>query len=155
MVTWCTVADVLTYANATVGDDVVTQAGADIDVACGRPYDVFVANLPAGYVCQLSAMDQYWLKLACAYQAAWIPAQPDLYVRSDVTAVGRGRANVQFTPTGMTLAPKARVTLDRVSWLKSRSLHVEGPQDLDRPWLGIGFGGGIAEGGGWQSLGPV
>lgn len=155
MATWCTVGDVLTYANATVGDDVLTQAGADIDVFCGRPYAVFVTGVAAGYVCQLSAMDQYWLKLATAYQAAWILTQPDLYSRSDVTAVGRGKANVQFTPTAMLLAPKARVTLDRVSWLKSRSVHVPGPEDLDRPWLGVGFGGGLGEGGGWQSLGPV
>lgn len=153
--TWCTTADVLTYAKATVDAATVLQAGADIDVACARPYDVFVTNLPAGYVCQISAMDLHWLKLACAYQAAWIPTQPDLYTRSDVIAVGRGKANILFTPTAITLAPKARITLDRVSWLKSRSLHVPGPQDLDRPWLGTGIGGGLGEGGGWRSLGPV
>lgn len=153
--TWCTTADVLTYAKATVDAATVLQAGADIDVECARPYDIFVANLPVGYVCQISAMDLHWLKLACAYQAAWIPTQPDLYSRSDVVAVGRGKANVLFTPTAMTLAPKARVSLNRVSWLKSRSLHVPGPEDLDRPWLGLGIGGGLAEGGGWRSLGPV
>jgi hypothetical protein len=153
--TWCTTADVLTFAKATVDETTLLQAGADIDVECGRPYNVFVANLPAGYVCQISAMDLYWLKLACAYQAAWISTQPDLYSRSDVTAVGRGKANVQFTPSAMTLAPKARVTLNRVSWLKSRSVHVPGPEDLDRPWLGLGIGGALAEGGGWRSLGPV
>lgn len=153
--TWCTTADVLTYAKATVDAATVLQAGADIDVACSRPYAVFVTGLPAGCVCQISAMDLYWLKLACAYQAAWIATQPDLYSRSDVVAVGRGKANVLFTPTAMTLAPKARVTLDRVSWLKSRSVHVPGPMDLDRPWLGTGVGGGLDEGGGWRSLGPV
>lgn len=153
--TWCTTADVLTYAKATVDAATVLQAGADIDVECARPYNVFVTGLPAGYVCQISAIDLYWLKLACAYQAAWIPTQPDLYSRSDVTAVGRGKANVQFTPTAMTLAPKARVTLFRVSWMKSRSVHVPGPLDLDRPWLGLGLGNGLAQGGGWRSLGPV
>jgi hypothetical protein len=153
--TWCTTADVLTYAQATVDAATVLRAGADIDIACARPYEVFVVNLPAGYTCQISAMDLHWLKLACAFQAAWIPTQPDLYTRSDVIAVGRGKANILFTPTAMTLAPKARVTLDRVSWLKSRSVHVPGPQDLDRPWLGLGIGGGLAEGGGWRSLGPV
>jgi hypothetical protein len=153
--TWCTVADVLTYTNTTVADAVVARAGADIDVQCGRPFDVFVANLPAGYVCQIAAIDLHWLRLACAYQAAWIPSQPDLFSRSDVIAVGRGKANVLFTPTAMTLAPKARVVLDRVSWLRSRSVHVPGPEDLDKPWLGTGIGGGLGEGGGWRSLGPV
>lgn len=156
MTTWCTASDVFGLTGIQVDDDVVAQAGAHIDVACARPYSVFVTGLAQGAICQISTMDLYWLKLACIYQAAWIPSQPDLFVRSDVTAVGRGKANVQFTPTGMTLAPLARVTLDRVSWLKSRSLHVPGPEDLDRPWLGLGLGGGPGEsGGGWQSLGPV
>ena len=153
--TWCTTEDVLNYTGATVTVAQLVQAGSDIDVACSRPYAVFVLGVQAGSVCQISAMDLHWLMLACAYQAAWVASQVDLYTRSDVTAVGRGRANVQFTPTAMTLSPKARVTLDRVSWMKSRSVHVPGPEDLDRPWLGTGIGGGIGEGGGWVSLGPV
>lgn len=154
--TWCTTQDVLTHTGATVTQDQLIRAGADIDVACSHPYAVFVLGVQAGSVCQISAMDLHWLKLACAYQAAWTASQVDLYSRSDVTAVGRGRANVAFTPTAMTLSPKARVTLDRVSWMRSRSLHVPGPEDLDRPWLGTGIGGGIGEGGGgWVSLGEV
>lgn len=153
MTTWCTAADVLTYANTTVDDTTVVLAGSMIDVACNRPYDVYVGAVTAGEVCQLSQIDLYWLKLACAYQAAWIPSQPDLFVRSDVTAVGRGKANVQLSPTALHLAPLAKVTLRRVSFLRDRSLHVMGPQELDHPWNNTLEAEG--PGPGWQNLGPV
>lgn len=151
MTTWCTTADVLTYTNVEVDDTVLAQAGALIDVHTARPYDVFVAGVPDGQVCKISATDLYWLKLACAYQAAWLSTQPDAFTRSDLLAVGRGKANVTFTDTGMVLAPLAKHALRRVSFLKSRSLHVPGPMELDRWWVG-----GTEDGSpGWQDLGPV
>lgn len=149
MTTWCTTDDVVTFANTTVDDATVVRAGATIDVHCARPYDVFVTGVPAGEVCQISAIDLYWLKLACAYQAAWMPSQPDLFNRSDLTAVGRGKANVQLTATAFVLAPLAKAVLTRVSWLKSGSLHVKGPMELDHPWMDSDAGPG------WTSLGKV
>lgn len=150
--TWCTAADVLTFAKTTVDDPTVALAGSMIDTACARPYDVFVTGVPAGQVCQISAIDLYWLKLACAYQAAWIPSQPDLFSRSDVTAVGRGKANVQLAPDALRYAPLATTVLKRVSFLKSRSMHVPGPMELDHPWTNSMEGD---EGPGWRNLGPV
>lgn len=150
--TWCTTADVLTFAQTTVDAVTLSQAGAMIDVACARPYSVFVTGVPAGQLCQISAIDLYWLKLACAYQAAWLASQPDAFSRSDVTAVGRGKANVQLAPTALILAPLAKTVLYRVSFLKSRSLHVPGPMELDHPWMSSIEGD---EGPGWRDLGPV
>lgn len=145
MTTWCTAQDVLTIANAVVGDDVVARAGANIDTECARPYDVFVAGVPAGGVSQISALDLYWLKLACAYQAAWLPSQPDLYARTDVKQIGRGTGSLQLGDKALVLAPLAKGPLNRVSWLKSRSLHVPGP--MDDYWRGEDYG--------WHEQGPV
>lgn len=151
MTTWCTVEDVMTFANAQVSDQVLAQAGAQIDVASARPYDIFVAGVPAGQVSKIGAADMYWLKLACAYQAAWLASQPDVYTRSNVKQIGRGTGSLMLDETALILGPLAKQALKRVSFLKSRSLHVPGPMELDRPWLGTSDDGAP----GWQDLGPV
>lgn len=148
MTTWCSLDDVTTYANTTVEPATLTQAGATIDVHCARPYDLVVGTLPDGSVCQISAADLYWLRLACAYQAAWLSTQPDAFSRSDVTSVGRGTGSLTIADSALVLAPLAKVTLRRVSFLKSRSLHVPGAMEVNDPWLD-------EDGAGWRDLGPV
>ena len=60
---------------------------------------------------------------------------------------------ITLNPGAIVLSPLAQAALRRVSFMKSRSLHVPGPMDLDRPWLGNGAGD---DGGpGWVDLGPV
>lgn len=151
MATWCTPQDVLTFTGTAVSDQVVAQAGAMIDVASARPYDIFVTNVPAGQVCKIGAADLYWLKLACAYEAAWLAAQPDTYSRTDVKQIGRGTGSLMLADSALVLGPHAKQALRRVSFLKSRSLHVPGPMELDHPWSGSGIDGSA----GWQDLGPV
>ncbi|MFI9454467.1 hypothetical protein [Amycolatopsis sp. NPDC052450] len=115
--TWATVADVLTYAKVTVDQDEVLSAQAVIDTYVGRlPVDAD----------RIGARDQYWLKLAIAYQAAWQLAQPDQFERQDITSTGGGQST-QGTETWLTLAPHAAQALRRVSWLGSGSLHVRAP----------------------------
>ncbi|RSM60579.1 hypothetical protein DMH03_17680 [Amycolatopsis sp. WAC 01376] len=125
--TWATVADVLTYAKATVDQDEVLSAQAVINTYAGRlPVDAD----------RIGARDQYWLKLAVAYQAAWQLAQPDQFERQDITSTGGGQST-QGTETWLTLAPHAAQALRRVSWLGSGSLHVrasgetsDGPREV-------------------------
>lgn len=121
--TWATVADVLTYAKATVDEGELLSAQAVIDTYAGRlPMDAD----------RVGARDQYWLKLAVAYQAAWQPAQPDQFERQDITSTGGGQST-QGTATWLTLAPHAAQALRRVSWLGSGSLHVRAPSEaVDR-----------------------
>lgn len=145
MTTWCTTDDVVTFANTVVQDALLTQAGATIDVACARPYDVYVAGVLDGGVSQIRSTDLYWLKLACAYQAAWMAAQPDLYGRSEVKSIGRGTGSLLLGDEALVLAPLAKRALNRVSFLKSRSLHVPGPMDEYLRGEDIG----------WHDQGPV
>jgi hypothetical protein len=112
--TWATAGDVLTYAKATVDDAAVLRAQAVIDIESGRlPEDA----------ARIGSRDQYWLKLAVAYQAAWQAGQPDEFERLDVTSTG-GSQSTQGTDSWLTLAPHAAQALRRVSWLGSQSLHV-------------------------------
>ncbi len=121
--TWATVADVKTYAKATVDEDELLSAQAVIDTYAGRlPMDAD----------RVGARDKYWLKLAVAYQAAWQPAQPDQFERQDITSTGGGQST-QGTETWLTLAPHAAQALRRVSWIGSGSLHVRAPAEaVDR-----------------------
>ncbi|MGW4129491.1 hypothetical protein [Amycolatopsis japonica] len=122
--TWATAGDVLTYAKATVDDAAVTRAQATVDLYAGR--------IPAD-AAKIGARDQYWLKLAVAYQAAWQAAQPDLFDRLDITSTG-GSQSTEGPDSWMTLAPHAAQALRRVSWLGSGSFHVRAPNETrDRP----------------------
>lgn len=116
--TWATTADVLSLTGVTVSS--TDQANAVIEMHAGRTYLVAAAKT--------GTIDLEWMRRAVAYQAAWQLGQADLFTRLDFEAVGKERGTpVAITPTAMTLAPLARMALGRVSWLKSRSLHVRSP----------------------------
>ncbi|MEV6908015.1 hypothetical protein [Amycolatopsis sp. NPDC051071] len=122
--TWATAGDVLTYAKKTVDDAAVMVAQGTIDLYAGR--------IPAD-ADRVGARDQYWLKLAVAYQAAWQAGQPDLFERLDITSTG-GSQSTDGEESWMTLAPHAAQALRRVSWMGSGSFHVRAPSETgDRP----------------------
>lgn len=113
---WATTDDVKTYTGSEVTTDQLTQASATIDMAAKRTIDD---------ITRIGARDQYWLKLALCYQAAWMAAQPDMFTRMDIDALGQSRSMTHFLPNAMVLGPNAKKALKCVSWLKSRSLHVQ------------------------------
>jgi hypothetical protein len=121
--TWCATGDVLTLTGVTVTDTQLLQAGATIDVACGRPYEI--DGDPT--LNRIGSRDRYWLKLATAWQAAWITSQPDAFQRTDALAVQAGRRMITLRDTALFLSVNARKALKRVSWLKSRAIHVRSP----------------------------
>ncbi|MEV8610106.1 hypothetical protein AB0383_19640 [Amycolatopsis sp. NPDC051373] len=139
--TWATVADVLTYAKATVDDAAVLRAQATIDAHAGRIF----ADAE-----RIGARDQYWLKLAVAYQAAWQAGQPDEFERLDVTSTG-GSQSTQGTETWLVLAPHAVQALRRVSWLGSGSFHVRPPNEAGDPQREV-YGDDGADPGYWRRL---
>ncbi|MEV4604808.1 hypothetical protein AB0K15_46595 [Amycolatopsis sp. NPDC049253] len=140
--TWATAADVLTYAKATVDDADVLRAQAVIDLEVGRlPEDAE----------RIGSRDQYWLKLAVAYQAAWQVSQPDEFERLDVTSTG-GSQSTQGTDSWMTLAPHAAQALRRVSWLGSKSLHIRGAGEDALPRREVYGDDDAADPGTWRPL---
>lgn len=145
---WATVADVATYTGQTVTTDQLSRAQAIIDMFAGRTFD---AQPRTG------TRDQYWLKLAVSYQAAWLTAQPDLFQRIDLAAITMSNRAVALKDDSLRIAPLAAKALSKVSWLRGRSLHVQSPfedsfgglfnpnvdssaNDLAFPWSPVGGG---------------
>lgn len=147
---WASVEDVATYAGMTVSTAQLVQAQAIIDMFAGRTYD---AQPRTG------TRDQYWLKLAVSYQAAWLTAQPDAFQRIDLAAITMGSRAVALKDDSLRIAPLAAKALSKVSWMRGRSLHVQAPftdsyggllnpnadsaaNDLAFPWYPVaGYGG--------------
>lgn len=115
---WAQADDVLTYTGEAVTDAQVMRAQAIIDMFTARTYDA----LP-----RIGTRDLYWLKLATAYQAAWMLSQPDMYSRLDFATISAGSRPVELKEDTLRIAPLAAKALKRVSWLRSRSLHVRSP----------------------------
>lgn len=116
MTNWASTADVLSLTGKTVTEQQLDQANAVIELHAGRIHSLAEANT--------GSRDKEWLRRACAFQAAWQLSQPDLHGRLDMTSVPGGAA---LKEGALTLAPLAKRALARVSWLKSRSLHVRSP----------------------------
>ncbi|MFC5947072.1 hypothetical protein ACFQH9_02115 [Pseudonocardia lutea] len=119
--TWATTAEVATYTGAEVDASDLARAQATIDLHSART----VLSAAA-----LGDKDLHWLKLATAYQAAWMKGQPDLFSRLDFTEATQEQGAVaKLTDTGLTLSPLARRALRRCTWLRSRSLRVKAPNE--------------------------
>lgn len=119
--TWATVDDVATYTGTQVTAAQLAQAQAAIDVAAGRSIDVYSS---------LRSRDLYYLKLATAYQAAWMAAQPDIFTRTEVKQSAGDGMSVQYGDGALVLAPLARRALRRVSWRRSRSVRAVSRTDI-------------------------
>lgn len=116
---WATIADVASLTGVTATQPQVDQANGVIEVHGGRIYTLALANT--------GTRDIEWMRRACAYQCAWQISQPDMFTRLEMEAISATGRPVPITPAALTLAPLARRALNRVSWLKSRSLHVRTP----------------------------
>lgn len=125
-VTWCTIDDVALYTGLNVSDATLAQAAGILELHIGRTYFELVSN-PDGGALKIGRRDRQWLRQACAYQAAWLTAQPDVFQRLDMDALASSGRPINLKDRGLTLAPLARKAIQRVSWLRSRSIHVRTP----------------------------
>lgn len=124
--TWCTVTDVLQLTGITVDLPQVIMANATLELHLGRTYTELMSNPDNGQV-KIGRRDLEWLRRACAYQCAWMTAQPDMFTRLDADAIGTGGRPIQLKDRGLVLAPLARKAIDRCSWLRTRSVHIRSP----------------------------
>ncbi len=115
---WANTAETLSYTGITVSQDTLDSAQFMVEVFA----DVTEVSSDAG---NISAKNLRLLKLAVAYQAAWMTAQPDLFTRSDVGLMTQD--GISFTSphanSGI-LAPMARRAIDRLSWRRNRSQRI-------------------------------
>jgi hypothetical protein len=117
--TWATVDDVISLTGADVSSTQLARANAAIELHTGRLY--------TDAATRTGTRDLEWMRRACAYQAAWMLSQPDMFARLDLSAVTQEGRAVGLKEHALVLAPLAKRALARVSWLRSRSLHVRSP----------------------------
>jgi hypothetical protein len=162
--TWATSAQVQQYTGVQVTDDLVSAAGYVIDLFSGRPYSFEWTEPSTGELFtynwwqNVGAADMYYMGLAVAYQTVWMSQQPDLMTRLDLKEVPTTREPLKVEANALSLGPLAKKALSRVSWLRSRALHVRSPfEDLYTansvnfgewifPWSPIGGGFGFPSG---------
>jgi hypothetical protein len=111
---WATIADVAMLTGKTVTDEQRTQAVATLELHVGLIEAVEREDV--------SDRDRHWLKLATAYQAAWLAAQADAFERNDVAQASQDGESASFRPDAHTLAPLARKAIKRLSWRGARSI---------------------------------
>lgn len=77
----------------------------------------------------VSDRDLYWLRLATAYQAAYMDSHPELYELMNVNVLIQGDLHVNFKQDrrNMLVAPMADVALKNISWMRSRSISMNSP----------------------------
>jgi hypothetical protein len=142
--TWATAGDVASLTGQSIDTTELEQANGVIELHAGKIYTLAVANT--------GTRDIEWMRRACAYQAAWMRSQPDMFARLDLNAVTQEGRAVGLKEHALVLAPLAKKALNRVSWLRSRSLHVRAPFE---DGLGAAVLGGAVvdyddmDGGGW------
>jgi len=115
---WATPQDVLTLTGKVVDTDDIERAAATIDAVTGA------ADLDPK---KLNRRNARMLKLATAYQAAWLRDQFDTFERYDVTAVSQEGSNASARDElTFVLAPLAKLALRRATWGKNRTVSVGG-----------------------------
>jgi hypothetical protein len=119
---WATTSEVLTYTGITVTQANVDQAQFIVELFSDATEDASTAGL-------ISSKNLRFLKMAVAYQSAWITEHPDLFTHVDVSTMLQD--GLQFTrghENAMVLAPFARRAINRLSWKRNRSIKVKRPK---------------------------
>lgn len=111
---WASIAETLTYTQITVTQADIESAQFMVELFADTTEDVTV-----------SSKNTRLLKMAVAYQAAWISDHPDIFTHVDVSTMLQD--GIQFTQghanAGL-LAPMAKRAIDRLSWKRNRNIKI-------------------------------
>lgn len=111
---WATPAEAL-----SITGEALTQAELDVATNLGEIYWGVVEAARDS----LTNRDLRLLKKAESYQAAWMKAQVDLLGRSDADLVSQdGLQYSKGDPDMHVLAPLAKASIMRLSWMRSRTI---------------------------------
>jgi hypothetical protein len=112
---WATTAEALTYTGIEVTEAEIQQAQFIVELFADVTEDATI-----------SSKNTRLLKMAVAYQAAWITEHPDLFTHVDVSTMLQD--GLQFTrgnENATLLAPLTRRAINRLSWRRNRSIKVK------------------------------
>lgn len=116
-VAWATTGEVLTYTGIEVSEAELQQAQFIVELFSDATED---AND------NISSKNLRFLKMAVAYQAAFMTEHPDLFTHVDVsTMLQDGLQFVRGHENAFLLAPFARRAINRLSWKRNRSIKVK------------------------------
>ncbi|WP_406444551.1 hypothetical protein OHB14_36730 [Streptomyces sp. NBC_01613] len=131
---WATAQQVIDATGVTVTGQQLAQAQSDIEIFSGRIYDD---------TDRIRTRDLYWLGRAVARQAAWAAGQFGLETRLDATQIQQDQVSSSLTGDGLVLAPMAARALKRVSWMRSRTVHIRSAVEGAGPLVGNAVSDGI------------
>ncbi len=115
---WATTSDVPLYTGINATAAQVTQAQVLVEVFADTTEDASDAG-------SISSKNLRLLRLAVAYQAAWITQRPDVFTHLDMTAIAQDGVNATMQHhNALILAPMAKRCIDRLSWRRTRSLRI-------------------------------
>lgn len=116
MTAWATPTEVLTYTGISVSQENVDASQLMIEL---------FADVVYGQTAQLSTKNTRLLKMAVAYQAAWMTDHPDLFTHTDISSINQdGIFYVHKHENSYLLAPMARRALARLSWKRNRNIKI-------------------------------
>ena len=115
MAQFATLEQVAELTGATVDAPTRSLAAQAVELSTGLIEGTLDTRL------DVSDRDLYFLRLACAYQAAWLQGQPDYLTRNDVTASSFDGQSATGGADWLKLSPMARTAIKRLSWAGTRS----------------------------------
>lgn len=114
--TWASVEEVQQYTGIPVGSDNVTAAQFMIELFADVTEDST----------HISTKNLRLLKMAVAYQAAWISDHPDVFTHVDISTMLQDGIQFSYAHANAgILAPMAKRALDRLSWKRNRSIKIK------------------------------
>jgi hypothetical protein len=131
---WATTQQVIDSTGVSVTDAQLAQAQSDIEIFTNR---IFADTA------RIRTRDLHWLGQAVARQAAWIAGQFGLETRLDATQIQQDQVSTTLQGDGLVLAPMAARALKRVSWTRSRTVHIRSAVEGAGPLVGNELSDGI------------
>lgn len=115
---WATTGDVTTYTGVTATQEQVVQAQAVIEMFADTSEDASIAG-------NLAPKNLRLLKLAVAYQTAWLIQHPDWATSMDTSSISQDQVSATFLHANAgILSPLAKRCVDRLSWRRTRPLRI-------------------------------
>ncbi len=116
MATWASISETLAYTRISVSQEGLDAAQFMVELFADVVYDQS-ANI--------STKNLRLLKMAVAYQAAWMVDHPDLFTHTDIQSINQdGIFYVQQHQNAYLLAPMARRAINRLSWHRNKNIRI-------------------------------
>lgn len=116
MASWASISETLAYTRLNVEQEDLDSAQAMIELFADVIYEQSD---------KISTKNLRLLKMAVAYQAAWMTEHPDLFTHTDIQSINQdGIFYVHQHENSYLIAPMARRALKRLSWMRNKSIRV-------------------------------